>query len=91
MSFSRKAFLSTTAAGAYAAGIVATSGPAAAQDRAPLHFHVVRPSEFDGAAMMQKFTVDSANKQVFQSHDPLVVAPGIASLYIHMQNSMNAY
>ena len=92
MTFSRKAFLSTTAAGAYAAGVVAASGPArAAGDRAPIHFHIVKPSEFDSAAMLQKLSVDSPNKQVFQSVDPIVLAPGIASLFLHMQNSMNAY
>jgi hypothetical protein len=41
--------------------------------------------------MMQKLTIDSVHKQVFQSVAPLIIAPGVASIYIHMQNSMNAY
>ncbi len=41
--------------------------------------------------MLTKLQISSQNKQVFQSVVPLIIAPGIASLYMHMQNSMNAY
>jgi intracellular sulfur oxidation DsrE/DsrF family protein len=41
--------------------------------------------------MTQTLQTDKKHKQVFQSVSPLLVAPGVASIYIHMQNAMNAY
>lgn len=92
MPLSRKHFISATALGVSAAtfsdfGTVAE----AAVERAPIHFHILKANEYDKASMMQKITIDSPHKQVFVSVVPLIIAPGIASLYIHMQNSMNAY
>ena len=92
MSLSRKHFISATALGLTAAA-VAPSASRAAQggyEQIPIHFHVVKPDEYDNAAMMQTLTDANPHKQVFQSTGPLIVA-GWASLYLHMQNSMNAY
>jgi hypothetical protein len=90
---SRKQFLATTALGVSAATLasidVASAAPPAG--RAAINFHVLKPSEYDSAAMSKIFTQDSANKQVFQSVELGTVAPGVSSLYIHMQNSLNAY
>lgn len=89
---SRKQFLATTALGVSATALSATSvASAAATGRTPVHFHVLKPNEFDNAAMTRIFTQNNANKQVFQSVELLTVAPGVSSLYIHMQNALNAY
>jgi hypothetical protein len=40
--------------------------------------------------MLRTIQVNKRNKQVFQSVTPLTVA-GIASLYLHMQNALNAF
>jgi intracellular sulfur oxidation DsrE/DsrF family protein len=92
MPISRKHFISATAVGVSAAALSSFDTVAeAAVDRAPVHFHILKPTEFDKAAMLQRLTVSNDHKQVFQSVSPIVVAPGVASVYIHMQNSMNAY
>ena len=93
MPFSRKDFLSTTALGISAAVLAGSASPAKADvaGRAPLHFHVLGSNEFDKAARDRILQNSSQNKQVFQSVNAITVAPGVASLYIHMQNSMNAF
>jgi len=90
MTLSRKQFVSATAIGVSAAAVGLDAAPAAAQ-RAPVHFHILKPSEYNHAAVTAALKGGGANRQVFQSVDPIVIAPGIASLYMHMQNSMNAY
>jgi len=93
MSVSRKDFITTAAAGlsvAALAGGTSTAAADASSGQVPIHFHIVRPGEFDNALMMQKLTAAGDHKQVFQSVTPLIIG-GWASLYIHMQNSMNAY
>lgn len=91
MSLSRKQFVSATALGISAAAIGLEPAVAEAQARAPVTFHILKPTQYDRAAVLRTLKSGGANKQVFQSVSPLVVAPGIASLYIHMQNSMNAF
>ncbi|HEV2879241.1 MAG TPA: hypothetical protein VGW96_06615 [Candidatus Eremiobacteraceae bacterium] len=92
MPISRKHFISATAVGVSAAALTSFDTVAeAAVDRAPVHFHILKPNEYDKAGMLQRLTISNEHKQVFQSVSPLVVAPGVASVYIHMQNSMNAY
>lgn len=90
MDISRKAFVAGAAVGATAvAGLKPDTSSDAAQ-RSPIRLHIVRQDEYDHARMMRTIAVDKPNKQVFQSATPLVLA-GIASLYLHMQNSMNAF
>ncbi|HEX5274264.1 MAG TPA: hypothetical protein VFW34_03235 [Candidatus Rubrimentiphilum sp.] len=91
MPLSRKQFVSATALGISAAAIGLEPAVAEAQGRAPVSFHILKPTQYDRAAVLSVLKSGGAHKQVFQSVTPLVVAPGIASLYIHMQNSMNAY
>jgi len=90
MPLSRKQFVSATALGISAAAI-GLEAKAQAQERTPLSFHILKPAQYDRAATLRILKDGGAHKQVFQSVSPLVIAPGIASLYIHMQNSMNAY
>jgi hypothetical protein len=41
--------------------------------------------------MLRTIEVNRRNKQVFQSVNALTPSPGVASLYLHMQNSLNAF
>jgi hypothetical protein len=91
MTFSRKEFIAVSALGASAATVADLTAPAAAKSRTPVHFEILKPGEFDDAAMLRTLTVDAGHKQVFQTSVPLIVAPGLASIYLHMQNAMNAY
>ena len=91
MPLSRKQFVSATALGISAAAIGLEPSAADAQERAPVSFHILKPTQYDRAAVMAVLKGGGAHKQVFQSVSPLVAAPGIASLFLHMQNSMNAY
>ncbi|MBV8153693.1 MAG: hypothetical protein JO029_00625 [Candidatus Eremiobacteraeota bacterium] len=87
MPISRKEFVTAAAVGAtLAAAGTATNARAASG----LHFHVQTTSEYDRAAMLAVLETKKTNKQVFQSVTPLTIA-GAASLYLHMQNSLNAY
>lgn len=88
MQISRKSFVASAAMGILAAPALAeteTPGPTSA-----LHFHVLQAHEFDRARMLQTLSAPHRNKQVFQSVTPLLVA-GVPSVYLHMQNSMNAF
>ncbi len=89
MSLSRKHFISAAALAVSAAALAETSAPAKAD--ATISFHILKPNEFDKTLMMQKLTLNAEHKQVFHSSAPIIIAPGVASIYIHMQNSMNAY
>jgi len=93
MSISRKCFISATTVGVSAAAAFSSFDTVAdaAVERTPVHFHILKPSEYDKALMLQKLTVNNGHRQVFQSVSPILVAPGVASIYIHMQNAMNAY
>lgn len=101
MPISRKTFLGSTAM-ATAALAASHMQPASAADapdapdataagRTPLHFKVLKPGDYDRAGMMRKLNPTTPHRQVFESVSPLLVAPGVASIYIHMQNTMNAY
>jgi hypothetical protein len=85
---SRKHFVAATALGISSVALKPTASPAA--QGSPLHFHILKPGEYDYARMLRTLRVNKRNKQVFQSVSPLTVA-GTASLYLHMQNSMNAF
>lgn len=92
MPLSRKHFVTAAALGVSAAALRGSATAAEPSDqRVPVHFHVLKPNEYNHALMMKKLSTNNKNRQVFQSVSPLVVAPGVASLYLHMQNSLNAY
>lgn len=93
MPISRKNFVGAAALGLSAASLSKVT-PALAQDsdeRTPLHFHILKQHEFDHAQMLQTLTLAKPHKQVFQNSINLLLVPGVAQLYIHMQNSMNAH
>jgi hypothetical protein len=87
----RRTFLSATAVGASAIALGGRASAATSGGRAPIHFHVLRPSEYDGAAMQRILDGPAANKQVFLWASTTTIVPGVASLYLHMQNSLNAF
>lgn len=91
MPFSRKHFLTASVAGASAAALSSSEVATASPQRAPVHYHIVRLNEYNHDQMVRTLAVSAQHKQVFQSVSPLVIAPGVASVYIHMQNAMNAY
>ena len=92
MPIRRKDFLAGAALGVSAAAVsperLSAASPAAPPSA--LHFHVLGEHEFDRALMLKTLSTQKHNKQVFQSVAPLLVA-GVASVYLHMQNSMNAF
>lgn len=87
MSVTRKQFVAATALGA---GIAFDATHDVAEAGQSLHLHIVTPSEYDQARMMRTLASNKAHKQVFQSVSPLLTM-GAASIYLHMQNAMNAF
>ncbi len=90
MPLSRKQFVTAAAVGASVAALP-SSVPAQDEQRTPVKFHILKPGEFNHALMMQTLMVNKPHKQVFQAANALILAPGVAAMYIHMQNSMNAH
>ncbi len=88
MTISRKHFVTATALGITVAAL--NDDSVASAEPSPLHFHVLRAGEYDRAAMLAAIESSKNNKQVFQSVGALTVA-GVPSLYLHMQNSLNAF
>ncbi|HXX30397.1 MAG TPA: hypothetical protein VEJ89_06725 [Myxococcaceae bacterium] len=67
--------------------------PAAAPPPPPpsaVHFPVLKPSEYDEKKMWAELKTKKPHKAVYQSVEPRLIIPGLASLYIHIQNSFNA-
>lgn len=89
MDLSRKSFVAATSLGLLAPLTRADAAPSAPQQGA-LHFHVLSEHEYDRGAMLAALNSSKAHKQLFLSTAPLLIA-GYASLYMHMQNSMNAF
>ncbi|MCA1828114.1 MAG: hypothetical protein ABR567_16765 [Myxococcales bacterium] len=101
MSISRKNFLRGSA---LAAGALVLSKKAVAEEAKPVaakpppgpppptavHFPVLKPSEYDGKKMMAILQQKKPHKFVFQSVNPHLIIPGLSSLYIHVQNALNA-
>ena len=97
MALSRKEFV---AAGAVAATGLSLAARADAQDapadagvdqRSTIKFHVLKPGQYNWDKMLSVLRTSNPNKQVFQASDTSTIIPGVASVYLHMQNSMNAY
>lgn len=87
MPLSRKRFVATLGVSAAALGAASAS----AGETMQAHFHILRPNEFDRRSVMDALMVKKSHKQVFQGSNSVLLAPGIASMYMHMQNSMNAH
>ncbi len=99
MAISRKSFLT---GGGVAAGLMALAikdaraeeGAAKAMPPPPppdkIHFPVLKPSEYDHKKVMAAMQVKKPHKVMFQSVTPHLIVPGLSSLYIHIQNVLNA-
>lgn len=90
MPLSRKQFVAAAAIGGSAAAVAAAVVQAPVQPD-PAHFHILKPTEFDRALVMNTLSAKKPHKQVFQDSGPLESTRGVASLYLHMQNSLNAH
>lgn len=104
MSISRKSFLrrGALAAGALVLSskksLAEGAAPAAPAAKAPpgppppsaVHFPVLKPGEYDQKKMMAALQIKKPHKVIFQSVAPHLIIPGLASLYIHVQNVLNA-
>src|SRR5262249_35757317 len=102
MAISRKNFLR---GGALAAGALGLSNNAAAEQaktaapaaKAPpgprpptaVHFPVLKSTDYDSKKMMATLQQKKPHKFVYQSATPHLIIPGLSSLYIHIQNSLN--
>jgi len=94
MSLTRKSFIASAALAASAAALAKGERSDAAMmafNRTPMHFHILKEGEYDRDGMMKTLAANAAHKQVYESVSPLLIAPGIASIYMHMQNAMNAF
>jgi intracellular sulfur oxidation DsrE/DsrF family protein len=101
MQMTRKGFLKH---GAVAAGALVLAGkakaaePETAAKAAPkpppppdkVHFAVLKSTDYDSKKMFETFKTKKPHKFVYQSAQPHLIIPGLASLYIHIQNSLNA-
>ena len=93
MRLSRRTFVASAAA-VTAATLSANARATDSSSAAPatiVHFHILKPNEFDHAMVMETLTGTAKNKQIFQASEATVIAPRVASLYLHIANSMNAF
>jgi len=90
---SRQQFLGAATLGSAAVLSSSYDAIAAVSPSPPMgvHFHIMRPGEFNHSQVLNTLMVKKAHKQVFQASNSVLLAPGIATIYIHMQNSMNAH
>jgi hypothetical protein len=70
------------------------AAPAAAAHAPPppsaIHFPVIKAGDYDDKKMWAALKTKKKHKFVFQSVQPHIIVPGLASLYIHVQNALNA-
>ncbi len=102
MEMTRKSFLArgaiAVAGAAVMTGFEAKADPAPAGGKPPppppsptaIHFPVLKPTEYDQKKMMDALKVKKEHKLVFQSVEPHTIVPGLSSLYVHVQNAINA-
>ena len=55
-----------------------------------VHFPVLKPADYDEKKMWSALRTKKPHKVMYQSVQPHLIIPGLASLYIHVQNSLNA-
>jgi hypothetical protein len=99
MLLSRKNFVSAAAVAASGLALTASAdaadtapaAPAPVDERSIIKFHIVRPGQYNWDKMMATIATTAKNKQVLQNSGTTTIVPGVASVYLHMQNSMNAY
>ena len=72
----------------------AAAPPAKAPEKPPppqaVHFSVLKPGDYDSKKVNEAMRTKKAHKFVYQSVEPKLIIPGLASIYIHVQNSLNA-
>ncbi len=104
MEMSRKGFLKRGAVAAGAPIVSQAAKGAKAEeaakpaDKAPpkppppsaVHFPVLKSGDYDSKRMYAALQVKKPHKFVYQAVTPHIIIPGLASLYIHVQNSLNA-
>jgi intracellular sulfur oxidation DsrE/DsrF family protein len=100
MAISRKSFLKggTLAAGAMALAsmrdVMAEETPKDTPMAPPppnaIHFAVLKSADYDHKKVMAAIQVKKPHKVIFQSTLPHLIVPGLSSLYIHIQNAVNA-
>lgn len=90
MELSRKRFVAAAALGFTAPLAGSIAAASAEAQESPLHFHVLTEHEYDRNAMLAALGAQKRHKQVYLSISPLLLA-GNASLYVHMQNALNAF
>lgn len=69
----------------------APAAAAATDERSMLKFQILKSDQYNWEKMMATVGTSAKNKQVFQASGATTIIPGVASVYLHMQNSMNAY
>jgi hypothetical protein len=89
MSLTRKDFVTATALVASGTALIGAADPG--DERSAIKFQVLKPSQYSHAKMMAVIGTSAKNKQVFQASNTSTIIPGVSSMYLHMQNSMNAY
>ena len=100
MEMTRGRFLRSALTAVGALGL--TSGKASAEGAQPaakgppppppsaVHFPVLKPADYDEKKMWAALRTKKSHKVIYQSVQPHLIIPGLASLYIHIQNSLNA-
>jgi hypothetical protein len=69
----------------------AAKPPGTADQRSMIKFHILNSDQYSWSKMNAVIDTDAKNKQVFQASNATTIVPGVASVHLHMQNSMNAY
>lgn len=65
-------------------------GPPPPPPPSAVHFRVLKPTEYDEKKVWAELRTKKPHKVIYQSVNPHLIIPGLASLYIHVQNSFNA-
>jgi hypothetical protein len=90
LAFSKVASAADAPPPAAKAGAAPAAKPPPPPPPSAIHFPVLKPAEFEQKKMLDALKVKKEHKVVFHSVEPLLIIPGLSSLYIHIQNALNA-
>ncbi|HUJ29082.1 MAG TPA: hypothetical protein VLW85_23840 [Myxococcales bacterium] len=79
-----------TAAAAETAPAPAAKPPPGPPPPSAIHFPVLKSGQYHEKEMWAALKTKKAHKLVWESVSPHLIVPGLASLYIHVQNALNA-
>jgi hypothetical protein len=79
-----------TAAAAEPAPTPAAKPPPGPPPPSAIHFPVLKPGEYDEKKMWAVLKTKKPHKLVWESVGAHLIVPGLSSLYIHIQNALNA-